>query len=833
MQISEIRSDVIAEFPASASQRRFWYLHQLDPQSVASNIAVHWDLHGACPAELIESAFRQIIDRHEILRTRFEERGGVLFQQVVEKTDFRLSTIDLRTISEDDHDSRIAGVAAELSNRPFDLGKPGHLRVALVRTHQDCTSILIAAHHAVFDGYSIGVMGHELGTILAASLSGQTAELPVLPLQYGDFSRWEEACADSGAQDQNQAYWQRQLGGAPYFHLPYDRPAKPLGKRPSGRINIPLNADFLDSLETTAREFQTSPFSVGAAVAAAVLHRVTGAEDISFGTTYAGRGEAELENLIGVFVNPVVLRMGVGPDSTLTALVDQAADTVRHALAHGDYPFDQIVMDQKPPRDATRTPLVSTLFSLQPVFLKERTYGPLSLQSIPSRTPAITHDIAINVTGRDAGWMIMIDYDVSRFNRRTVEAIGQLFSDTFESMFHQANLVLSDLPYEHPQPVRPRTITPKPASQAAPLPQSSAQDDTIAPRLRQIWGEILDRDPSACDGDFFDLGGHSLMVLRMLSQVGEVFGTRPGIADFLQSPTLQGFSAMIAGLIAPQTTDPETDKDDPFEIIWLKDGQPDAPLVLSVNQPFLYHNLARQLDDGIACANLHICDPAPLRQSRDAATLDQLVDQATRHALALAGDRPVMLLGQCVDGVMAYRIAQAMAEAGRPVDTLAMIDSWRPKQPVQISGMKRFRLRARAKARRVANYGGLLLTGQMGWTEFLTKSSLGKSLLMRTGKLDRPTAAEDQEWEVNGYLRDLVLTREFDAFEGDTLMFAPASQTRRAVTERFGWAAHLPADVPIYMLEGWHEDALLKNGTARIAEVIQARLNRAQRRLAA
>ncbi len=821
MQTHQDTPDVVAEFPATAAQRRFWYLHQVDPDSVASNIAVHWELHGVCPAETIEQAFRIIISRHEILRTRFEERDGDLFQQVTDHTDFRLSTIDLRNLDAEEHASRIANIASELSDRPFDLRQPGHLRVALVRSQQDLTSILIAAHHAVFDGFSIRVLGDELGRVAAALIAGHDPDLPELALQYGDYALWQDACATSGARASDAAYWQRQLGDMPYFSLPHDRPTPPASQRSGSRVNVPLNPDFGDRLDAVARDLGTSAFSVGTAVTAAVLHRTGGQTDISFGSTYAGRSETELESLIGVFINPIVLRLQVHPTDTLSATVGQATDVVRQALSHGDYPFDQLVTDLRPPRDAKRTSLVSVMFSLQSVFLQEQSYGPLRLVSLPSRTPDITHDVAINITGRSSGWSMMIDYDVNRFDRRSIDALGMGIRDTFDALFEQPNLRLEDLPLDRPAPAR--RVPAKAAQEirdAGQVPQTATEDG-----VRAIWAGILGLPPQDCDGDFFDLGGHSLLVLRMLARVGDTFGVRPGIADFLEAPTLAGFSRRLSALLSPGEDVDENEQDGVYKTIWLREGAPDAPLILSVNQPFLYFNLARHLDQRLACANLHVDSPDPLRDA-SAGRLDQLIDEAAQQALQIAGDRPVLLLGQCVDGVMAYRIAQRLADLGHPVHTLAMIDSWASRNGTNTNRTRAFGSRIGSKLRRLRNYSKQALLGQIGWQEFLTKFSIGKKALVRMGRLEPTTEAEAQEWEINHLLQDLVRAAPATPHDGETILFATASQTARARAERFGWGDRLAADVPIYTLPGWHEDALLSNGTTEIAAILQARLRR-------
>lgn len=803
---ADAETDVIAAFPATPAQQRFWYLQQVAPDSAADNIAVQWELRGKVHPDSVAAAFQTVTDRHEILRTRFAERDGELIQQVVDQHTFRMSIIDVRSLHATDRAARIARIARDMSCEPFDLDEPGLLRITFVQSETDCATVLIAAHHGVFDGFSIRVLGHEIGTCIAAFEAGETPDLPELPLQYGDYALWQQACEDSDARAISAQYWVGQLQDARYFELPADHAHQSIERRRGARINLPLGPDFHDQVADLARSHATSAFSVGAAVTAAALHRITGQSDISFGTTMAGRNDTDLEQLIGVCINPVVLRFGIDPQAALGDVIDAATPVVRDALAHGDYPFDHLVRALPRVRDTNRTPLVSVFFGLQNVFLQEQRYGQIDLVSIPSTTPEITHDLNISIIGRSSGWLMMVDYDADRFEPETVQALTHLIRDTFELAFKSDAVTLDQIPL---------------TNTGTAVPDTTVNEQTKA-RIAAIWGDILGLDPATCDGDFFDLGGHSLLVLRMLSRIEAAFGTRLRISDLLEQPTLAGFAARLdSALAAPH----EPEADDGLSVITLNAAPADRPLILSVNQPFLYHGLARRIGDAYRCANLHVTR-ADVVQAGDPEALDALIEAAAQRAVGLLNGQPLILIGQCVDGLFAYRLAQRLTEMGQAPDTLAMIDSWAPDSGKTLGPFKRRFNRLRGRARRWGLYAGQKLRGQINWQEFIAKSAAGKRMLVRMRRIAPETTGEQGEWAVNARLIEVLKAAEFAPYSGSVVLFRTASQTARAQSERFGWRDRLPADAAMIALPGWHEDALLGQGTDQIADVLEARLAR-------
>ncbi len=796
-------------FPATAAQERLWRLAQDHGDAVSKNIAVQWELQGRFSDTSVEAAFQAVFDRHEILRTAFAERDGVLWQRVVAKVPFRLGLIDIRSIAPASAEARISSIAEELAAKPFDMGAPGQMRACLVRFAPERAMLLIATHYGVFDGFSIKVLGREIGTLIGALETGTAPNLPELALQYGDYAHWRAACAGSTAMVEARDYWHERLRGKPYFEVPTDRPRQPGVERAGTTLKLPMAANFRADLERAAKAQGTSPFALGAGVMAAALHAVTGQAQVGFTTCVAGREEAELENLIGVFVNPVVLQFDCA-GASVGDLVSAARRTVGEALAHGDYPFDDLARDLGQAVDPGKTPFVSPFFSLQSVFVEEQDYGPLRIVSISSHTPQVTHDLAVQVIGRASGWHIIIDYDTGLFDEATVLQFAQVVQRGFAMAFEQPGLSL----------VPDVVAVPEVAPTVALVRERRAAPQTIK-RLSAVWREALGVEPQGAGSDFFDLGGNSMGALRMLARVQAVMGAKIAIAQFFDDPTPGGLASKIDALVGVI----EVAEDDIWSVISLRKAGSTAPLIVSVNQPFLYHGMARGVEAEAEVINLHVRDRAAL-SGPEAEVLAALVEGAAEQVAALAVGRRVHLIGHCVDGTLALLIARRMVELGHAPELVSMIDCWAPDAN---AGLSPLRVRARRLVAKAYRWGQNLrqwAAGEISGTEFLARNKITRPWLEQAGRVAPATEADREEWAVNARLVALVRSMVQAPYGGQVALFATGGQHGDARARLFGWAGRLAADTPIYDLPGWHEYALKGQGGQRIAAILSSRLGR-------
>lgn len=436
---------VIAEFPCSQTQLRCWILDQLKPGNPALNVAVRWEIRGAFRSSTLEAAFRTVIQRHEILRTRFVEVGGRPCQQVVDQVDFKMSVIDLRNVPADQREQRILSIGEETARAPFDLSRPYLFRVSLLMVENDRGFLLITAHQSCFDGWSIRVLGREVGEIAAALDAGRAPTVPELPLQYGDFSLWQQEYLNSYGFETEKSFWREQLTGAPYFEVIPDTPRGPVKTSRGNILSVNNPSEFSERIDAAARAHRVSLYSFGAAVVSALLHRYTGHNTVMFGSQVAGRDETDLENLIGVFINNVVLRFDIEDDISFAEHVRSASAKVTAALNHHRMPFNKLVELVNPIRDPSRNPLISVNFNLQKAFLEDHQYGGFELLSAPSQSPGVIYDLSFIMIGRPSGWRMSIEYNADLFEKATIESLLRLWQEAYEVALEQPSASLSAL----------------------------------------------------------------------------------------------------------------------------------------------------------------------------------------------------------------------------------------------------------------------------------------------------------------------------------------------------------------------------------------------------
>lgn len=443
-------------FPCTPPQERCWFLEKLKPGNTALNVAVRWEIRGKIDASTIEQALRTIIQRHEILRTRLVDVDGTPMQEVEDDIEFKLSVIDLTNLPEADRTARAGTIHHEESKRPFDLSKAPLIRATAIRTAPDRTQLMVLVHQAAFDGWSIKVLGAEVGQCIAAIEAKRAPGLPDLPLQYGDYALWLHefyACSNFEAE---KTYWQNRLTGAPYFEIETDHPRGPTRTPNGALVTAMMSREAGDRMEAAAKAHGISMFNLGCAVIGAILHRISGENDVIFGTQVAGRDDVDLESLIGVFINNLVLRLDTSGDPTFKEFLGRAEEAVRGALTHQKLPFHRLVELMNPPRDLARTPLISINVILQRAFLENAQYETFELAGIPSPSPGAFYDLNFQMVGRPEGWRMSLEYNTDLFDKSTAQNILDGWKAALEAVSTNANVPLSQLPAPAPRAKRAR-----------------------------------------------------------------------------------------------------------------------------------------------------------------------------------------------------------------------------------------------------------------------------------------------------------------------------------------------------------------------------------------
>jgi amino acid adenylation domain-containing protein len=342
-----------SEAPLSFAQERIWFLDRLEPGTIAYNVPVVFELRGPLDVAALAAALSEVVRRHEALRTVFREGADGVPVQVVQDAAPMLP-IPLPVI-----DVSGEGMEVSLARQPFDLARGPLLRAALLRLGEAEHRLFLGVHHTVFDGWSGGVLEREL----AAAYRGE--RLPELPVQYADYAIWQRQWLTGEVLASELGWWRERLAGMPaVLALPTDRPRPARRSFRGVQHRDTLPADLVAALDALARSQEASLFMVLLAGYQALLSRLSGAERLLVGTPIANRRHAEVEGLIGLFVNTLALPADLSDGPSFTAHLRRTRDLLLDAFGHQDLPFERLVEQLAPERDLSRTPLVQAMIVL-------------------------------------------------------------------------------------------------------------------------------------------------------------------------------------------------------------------------------------------------------------------------------------------------------------------------------------------------------------------------------------------------------------------------------------------------------------------------------------
>ncbi len=428
------------EAPLSWSQERLWVIDRMAPGTSTLDIPASVRLLGQLDREVLARCFAEIVRRHESLRTRFVEFGGVPRQVIDPPTPqdgppraFAQPLIDLAALSAAGWEAEMHRLAAEDTHRSFDLARGPLFSTVLIRRSPDEHALLLNIHHIVTDGWSMGVLIGELSAlyprVAAARREGRPfARLPELSVQYADYAVWqrERLGADQGFAEQ-LAFWRTSLSGVPALELPTDHPRPAVQTFRGGSEMRILPAQLAASLAELARAESGSPFMVLLAIFSLVLGRHAGQDDFAIGTPIAGRGRAELEGLIGFFLNSLALRADLSGDPSFRALIGRARDTALGAYANQDVPFERLLGELTVERDLSRTPIFQVLLNMLNLPRAEAEFEGLTIEPISVPEVESKFDLTIYATEHPEGLVLRLVYNADLFGpERMRELLAQL-----------------------------------------------------------------------------------------------------------------------------------------------------------------------------------------------------------------------------------------------------------------------------------------------------------------------------------------------------------------------------------------------------------------------
>ncbi|HXQ72673.1 MAG TPA: MupA/Atu3671 family FMN-dependent luciferase-like monooxygenase, partial [Pyrinomonadaceae bacterium] len=423
---SHKRAKLAAQLPPlSFAQQRLWFLDQLEPNSAFYNIPAAVRLSGQLNIAALERTFTEIVGRHEALRTSFITIDGEARQLIAAPVPFKVPVVDLTTMAAELRSAEAERLARAEATTPFDLSAGELLRVQVLRVAADEHIVLLTLHHIISDGWSMGVLIREVGTLYQVYSNGQESPLEELAIQYGDYARWQREWLQGEVLEQQLGYWREQLAELPVLQIPADhtRPAVQTYKGSHHRFSIPL--EDTQKLKDLSQQEGATLFMVLLAAFQLLLSRYSGQEDIVVGTAIAGRNRAETEKLIGCFVNTLVMRTDLSGGPTFRELVRRVREVCLGAYAHQDVPFEKLVEELQPERDLSRSPLFQTMFILQNTTVKEQqSSGALDMSSMGSETNTAQYDLVLTMIDDGQG---TLEYNTDLFEAETVSRMCRHF----------------------------------------------------------------------------------------------------------------------------------------------------------------------------------------------------------------------------------------------------------------------------------------------------------------------------------------------------------------------------------------------------------------------
>ncbi|MDX2391908.1 amino acid adenylation domain-containing protein [Streptomyces sp. DK15] len=414
--------------PLSHAQERLWLLHQLDPRTPAYNEPLVYRVRGDLDVPALRTALRHLAERHEILRTSLVPVGDGErpVQRVESPARVDLAVEDLRG-----EGSAAAEAAAAQRIRtdlatPFDLAAGPLFRATLLRTGDRDAYLLLTFHHVVTDGWSTGLVLGELGEAYGAALHGRpAAPAGALPLQYADFAAWQRGWLEGGAGEQQLAFWERELAGAPEVSVfPADRPRPPVQSYDGGHVRFGLPSALGARVVAASREHDVTVYVMLLSAFLLTLHKYTGQRDVVIGTPIAGRHHPDVDRLVGFFANTVPFRSRYEDRASFAEYVRTVGGTCVGVLDHQDVPFEQIVQRLNLQGVTSHSPLVQTVFAYQDHEEQELSLDGVRTEPVAVNGETSRFDVTLFVTRRpDGSFDCDLEFSADLYDRATAERL--------------------------------------------------------------------------------------------------------------------------------------------------------------------------------------------------------------------------------------------------------------------------------------------------------------------------------------------------------------------------------------------------------------------------
>jgi natural product biosynthesis luciferase-like monooxygenase protein/amino acid adenylation domain-containing protein len=529
------------EGPASSAQARFWFLDQFLSNNSANTLTRHIHIDGPLRADALRTAFSMLVKRHDAFRTAFRYHDGTLMQSIAPSVEMPFTVDDFSHLTVEEQRASVLQRATLLAQERFDLSCAPLMRAVLIHNSKENHVLLIAVHHIISDGWSLGILLRELSQAYDAAVSGTTYDLALLPFNYLDYTRWAQSQTRLRALELQSSYWGRQLADANWeLNLPS---ASVRNSRFTGNGSklggLYLSGQLYERLKEFVGEVRTTPFVVLLASFAVLLGRWCNQRDIVIGTQIAGRDLDGTENVVGCFLNTLALRVRFADDPTFLDLVTRVKDTVLDAFDNADLPFETIVQEVGKREDIPRGAALGAMFVMLDNLDEPIRFAGLSASEFDVPLSAVATELAFYAKDLGDRFRFYIEYSTDTFDESIVPLLWASFVQLLSAALQSVRGPVLGLSLVDQAEHRRLMAW---AGDTAPYPHERQLHDLVVQQCAKTPDDIAVVSPDRCL-TFRELNLRSNQLARHLHSIGVGPGS---LVALCQGRTVDVVVAMLA-----------------------------------------------------------------------------------------------------------------------------------------------------------------------------------------------------------------------------------------------------------------------------------------------
>ncbi|NEP09967.1 MAG: hypothetical protein F6K14_07045 [Symploca sp. SIO2C1] len=645
--------------PLSFAQERLWLLHQLSPENPCYHQPIAFRLVGSLNVPVLEQSLKEILRRHEALRTSFTTVDEEPVQVIQPDGDFSLSIIDFTDIP--NAESQLPDCLLKKIQKPFDFSTGSLLRATLVQLSKEEHVLLFTMHHIACDGWSEGLFLKELSLLYEAFSNGKASPLPELPVQYADFAHWQRQWLKDEKLESQLNYWEQQLSGdISALQLPIDYP-RPLVQTHQGDCqSLVLSETLTKALKDFCDQEKVTLFVTLMAVFKTLLYRYTQQEDMILCSPVAGRNRSEINDSIGYFNNVLPMRTNLGGNPSFRELLNRFKQTSSGATENQDVPLQKIA---DLPNLAGK-PLSRGMFTLLNTPEQSLELPGITISPFEVHNGAADFDLFLLMKEKAGQVTGVLQYKIDLFKAESIIEMLEHFEELLTSLIANPEQRLSSLPLLRD----PSTlITSEPIKQQ---PQEAvAPRDDLEIQLTKIWEKVLNKGSIGVRDNFFEQGGSSLLALRLVAEIEKVLDKKLASAALFQAPTVEQQADIL------RSGDEQSSGGNSSLVKIQPNGtKPPLFIVQVLGEGLRYAlPLARRLgnDQPVYGLSVGVMDADAWDLVEDAQ------EQYINDLRSIQPKGPYFLVGPFCGGRSTYKIAQALQSQGEEVALVGLLNTMR------------------------------------------------------------------------------------------------------------------------------------------------------------